>query len=142
MLHEKDVIDFTIDSTISTTTDKDINNNNISLSLKYNIWDNKEKNDFIKKNLKTKNSLIDKAKNYYLTKDLINNLQIKLDFLYLKDERLKRRVISGIVNLDDRIALIDSILELNSKISQNKIKLENLKTFLLNNLKSEIEKYL
>jgi DNA invertase Pin-like site-specific DNA recombinase len=138
ILKEKQIKDLTIDTTASADTDQ----SHIGLNLKYTWFDNKEKKEFIKTRLERQNILIEKARDYYLTKDLINNLKLEIKFLNLKDTRLKVRVANGIKNLDERIELIEKILETKKELSQQKINLESLRAFLINNLVSDIVKLL
>ena len=49
------------------------------------------------------------------------------------------RVDNAIINLDDRLNLTEKIILLNQKISDNEIKLEFLKVFLINNINENIE---
>jgi hypothetical protein len=116
--------------------------NEVSLNLKYIIFDNKERRIFKADRLKKKNNLINKARDYYLKKDLINYLSLKLQFLNLKDNRLKIRIANGVKNLDDRLILIEEILILKKDISKTEIELQSLKAFLINNLVSNIKKLL
>jgi hypothetical protein len=138
ILKEKQIKDLTIDTTASADTDQ----SHIGLNLKYTWFDNKEKKEFIKTRLERQNILIEKARDYYLTKDLINNLKLEIKFLNLKDTRLKVRVQNDIKNLDERIDLIEKILETKKELSQQKINLESLRAFLINNLVSDIVKLL
>jgi hypothetical protein len=138
ILKEKQIKDLVIDTTASADTDQ----SHIGLNLKYIWFDNKEKKEFIKTRLERQNALIEKARDYYLVKDLVNSLSLELEFLNLKDSRLKVRVANGIKNLDERIDLIEKILETRKELSQQKINLETLKAFLINNLVSDIKKLL
>jgi hypothetical protein len=111
----------------------------ISINLKYSLYDEKEKKEFNKRLLEKLNILNGKAKEYFLTKDLIFYLKTQRDFYILKDKRMALRVDNAIINLDDRLNLTEKIILLNQKISDNEIKLEFLKVFLINNINENIE---
>jgi hypothetical protein len=66
-------------------------------------------------------------------------LKTQRDFYILKDKRMALRVDNAIINLDDRLNLTEKIILLNQKISDNEIKLEFLKVFLINNINENIE---
>jgi hypothetical protein len=138
ILKEKQIKDLTIDTTASADTDQ----SHIGINLRYVFFDAKEKKEFIKTRLERQNALIEKARDYFLVKDLVSNLSLELEFLNLKDSRLKVRVQNGIKNLDERILLIEQIIKTKKELSQQKINLESLRAFLINNLVSDIVKLL
>ena len=112
---------------------------NVSINLRYSLYDNKEKREFQLKQLEKLNKINDKARDFFLKKDNISNLKLEKDFYILKEKRLMLRIEQGISNFDERLILLEKIIEINKELSKTKIELQALKIFLTNNILADIK---
>ena len=99
--------------------------------LRYKIIDKKEENDLKLKQMKLDQEIAQNVALYFKTKNDLNALIKKLEMLRLIDRRLKVRVKSGIENLDDRLKVLQQILDTNDKINEERVNLFKLKALLV-----------
>jgi len=111
----------------------------IGITAKYNLLDDKEKRDIQKQNITLKQQIINDINNFAQNKEQIQNDKQKLELLKLKNIRAKTRQKAGIINLDDRIKIIDDILKIKQNIRENEQKETILKLKLLNYVKDEYQ---
>jgi len=99
--------------------------------LRYKVIDKKEENDLKLKQMKLDQEIAQNVALYFKTKNDLNALIKKLEMLRLIDRRLKVRVRSGIENLDDRLKVLQQILDTNDKINEERVNLFKLKALLV-----------
>lgn len=109
---------------------------NIQLNATYPIFDKKTDLEIKKKKLKFKEDLISEVSNYCEAKNEISILENTIDLLNLKQIRAKAREDSGQIYLDERIDLIEKIIDTKNKLNKSNIKFESLKLQLLNKVQN------
>jgi hypothetical protein len=109
----------------------------IAITAKYNLLDDKEQRDIKKQNIILKQQIINDINNYINNLEDIENDYQELELLELKNIRAKTRQKAGIINLDDRIKIIDNILKIKQEIREKEQKKEILKLKLLSYVKDE-----
>jgi hypothetical protein len=103
----------------------------ISINVAYPLLDKKEENEYQKEKLNFLNETIKLATEYLKIDTEIKILIKELEFLRLKDRRLKVRVHAGIQNLSERINLFENIIKVKANIADKKIKILQLKKLLI-----------
>lgn len=114
----------------------------IQLQATYPIYDKKTDIEIQKKKVEFKSKLLDNVSKYCELKNDISILTNKLNLLNLKQLRAKAREDSGQIYLDDRITLIEEIIDTKNQISKYNLTIENLKLQLLNLIKKSKSKKL
>lgn len=95
----------------------DFNYYDIGITVTMPLYDQKEARDIVKKKFDLKSKIIDDVKKFYDAKIAAAAIRARLELAELKQIRAKARTIEGIVNLDDRIKIIEDILDLREKLA-------------------------
>lgn len=117
-------------------TYKDRDRANIQLNATYPIFDKKTDIEIKKKRLKFKEGIINEVSKYCEIKNEIEILNHQIDLLNLKQIRAKAREDSGQIYLDERIDLIEKIIDTKNKLNKSTIQYESLQLQLLNKVVS------
>ncbi len=134
------------EQTTTSEGDQTRNRELISLSAIYPIFDKKTDLQIKNKKIQHKLLVIDEVAKYCKAKDKKVLLKNKLDFLYLKQIRAKTREQVGQIYLDDRLKIIENILDAKSKYLEVQRELQTYRLKLLNKIedshKKDLEKLL
>lgn len=107
---------------------------NIMLKATYPLFDKKTDLEIKRKKLKSKKDILDVSSKYCTKKDELLILQNELDLLNLKQIRAKAREEAGLINLDERVKLLEEILIKKKSILKTKREIESIKLKLLNKI--------
>lgn len=118
----------------------------IGIDFDYPIFDEKTEKSRKQEQIKNKNELLIKIEKYASFYNSLQTYQRELSYQRLLQVRAKLQVKSGVKYLDDKLSILEKILDLQSKISDVKTELHVYKNILLNYVheyqKNELEKLL
>lgn len=117
-------------------TYKDRDRANIQLNATYPIFDKKTDIEIKKKRLKFKEGIINEVSKYCEIKNEIEILNHQIDLLNLKQIRAKAREDAGQIYLDERIELIEEIIDKKNDFIKTSIDFNTMKLQLINKVKN------
>jgi len=124
----------------------DFNYYRVGVAVSYPLYDEKTSKKINNDMVEYKAKLLDIIKEYQTVIAESINLKEKLEYYRLLQLRAKARQKTGQIYLDERLKVIEKILEINENIRTKEIEASNMKMILLNYVKdeyqSELEKML
>lgn len=121
---------------------KDRDRASVQLNASYNIFDKKTDLQIKKKQLEFRENIINDISKYCEYKNDLLIIENNIDLLNLKQIRSKAREDSGQIYLDERITLIEKIIDKKNEFNTISIKLDSIKLMLLNKVKTSAKKKL
>lgn len=122
--------------TDSEGTYQDRDRANIQLTATYPIFDKKTDIEITKKRIKFRSDVIDKVSKYCQLKNDLSILEHEIDLLNLKQIRAKAREDAGQIYLDERIELIEEIIDKKNDFIKTSIDFNTMKLQLINKVKN------
>jgi hypothetical protein len=124
----------------------DYNYYDVGVAVTYPLYDEKTAKSINNETVLYKAKLLDIIKNYQESLAENTNLVDRREYYRLLQLRAKARQKTGQIYLDERLEIMEKILELNERLRTNKITLDGMKLILLNYVQdpyqNELEKML